>query len=350
MKILALPRGVNPYQELLYRPMRERGAVVAYAGECTKSRTLNQLLLPVELAVMRLRGFRRLHVHWLYNFRFVGSDRLPVLARLSRSWLAIVLYTARLLGYRTVWTVHNVVPHSPIFDDDAAARRLLVRQSKLVIGHGQNALDGLANLGASAARSVIISPGAYDLPAFAQLPNMSSAGARTVLYFGQIEPYKGVEDLLGAVRDASGDLRVVVAGACSDSDLRERIEASADSLGERATLLLRFVEESELGGLFAEAHAVVLPFREVTTSSSVLLAMASGRPVVVPRLPAFDEIPEEALIRYYPGTSSLIACLASVETAPVAQLRAIGERGRAFSTRNGWDAVAVRTMQEMRFS
>jgi glycosyltransferase involved in cell wall biosynthesis len=305
------------------------------------------LLLPEELAMMRLRGFRRLHIHWLFNFRFVGSDRFQLLALLSRIWLSVVLRTAKLLGYQIVWTAHNVLPHSPIFDDDAAARRLLVRQSSLVIAHGQNALDGLASLGATAARSVIIPPGSYDLPVFGQLPEMAN-GSRTVLYFGQIASYKGVEDLLTTLTEANLGLGVVVAGACSDPTLRARIEEAAVQLGSRATLLLRFIEEDELGELFANSHAVVLPFRDITTSSSVLLAMASGRPVIVPGLPAFDEIPDGALIKYPPGMEGLGRCLAAVAVAPVEQLRATGRRGREFSIANGWEAVAARTLYAMR--
>ena len=60
LKIVALPRDPNPYQELLYRPMREQGACVRYGGELTRSRTVNLLALPLELLAYRLAWVLRL--------------------------------------------------------------------------------------------------------------------------------------------------------------------------------------------------------------------------------------------------------------------------------------------------
>ena len=147
MRILALPRDPNPYQELLYVPMRRAGAEVRYAGELTRSRTINQISLPLELLVRRCSGFSILHVHWLFGFRFAGGHRFPVLLRASRMWLVFVLAVARAVGYRIVWTAHNVLPHGPIFDDDIAARRALVRSSDLVIAHAAERAVGIGGAG-----------------------------------------------------------------------------------------------------------------------------------------------------------------------------------------------------------
>ena len=53
MRILVLPRDQNPYQALLYGEMRRLGVQVSYIGQLTPSRTLNLLLLPVEVAADR---------------------------------------------------------------------------------------------------------------------------------------------------------------------------------------------------------------------------------------------------------------------------------------------------------
>ena len=94
--------------------------------------------------------------------------------------------------------------------------------------------------------------------------------------------------------------------------------------------------------LFADAHAVVLPFRSVTTSSSVLLALASGRPVALPALAAFADIPDDAVIRYPPGLEGLGEALDRIVCAADDELAAIGAAGRSFALRNSWDQVARR--------
>jgi glycosyltransferase involved in cell wall biosynthesis len=343
LRIVSLPKDPNPYQELLYQPMRRAGVVVEYAGELTGSRTVNQLALPLELAWRRLLGFRVLHIHWLFGFRFAYAHRFPVLLKLSRLWLALVLRVARLLGYRIVWTAHNVLPHAPIFDDDAAARRTLTASCDLVIAHAANSLSGLRQIGAAPGRSTIIPPGTYDLPQFAQLRRPPARPPTVVLSFGQVSQYKGVEDLLEAVGQLDGQVGVVVAGNCPDPGLRAALEAAGAELGHAATLLLRYVDDEEVAPLFERAHAVVLPFRAVTTSSSVMLALASGRPVVLPDLPAFADIPDAALIRYPAGTDGLRQALERIADASDAELAEIGRAGREFARRNSWDDIARRT-------
>ena len=344
VKIAALPKDPNPYQELLYEPIRAAGTPVTYVGEVTRSRTLNQLLLPVELAFLRLRGFDILHVHWLFGFRLAGSARWPVMLKVSRLWFGLVMLVARTLGYRVVWTAHNVLPHSAIFDDDVAARRLLVRSCHLVIVHASNALAGLKTLGLTPRSSVVIPPGSYDLPQFAALGVPPPRRPITLLCFGQVAEYKGIEDLLREVPRVKSDVHVMVVGNCPSPGLRQRLEELAARAPSRISLLLRFASEEELAGRFERAHAVILPYREVTTSSSVLLAMASGRPVVVPDLPAFTDLPDGAVIRYPAGQEGLRRALEGLNDMSLDELATIGRVGRSVALGISWDEIGRRTV------
>lgn len=144
MKILALPRNSNPYQEFLYGEIRRAGHDVRYAGQVTPLHTLNLLLLPLEIAACRVAGWRVLHLHWVFAFQIPGSGRLPWLRKVARAWFALVLCVGRRLGMHVVWTAHNVLPHERVFDDDLAARRLLVRSSDLVFAHSAATFDAYA--------------------------------------------------------------------------------------------------------------------------------------------------------------------------------------------------------------
>ena len=68
MRVLVLPRDPNPYQRLLYSEMQRLGVQVTYIGELTPSRTLNLLLLPLEVGARRIAGARLIHLHWVFAF------------------------------------------------------------------------------------------------------------------------------------------------------------------------------------------------------------------------------------------------------------------------------------------
>ncbi len=339
-----MPRGANPYQELLYEPLRRAGVAVGYGATLTPSHTLNLLALPLELAVARLRGHRILHLHWVFGFSFPGSGRSEALRRLSRWWFVLILGFARLVGLRVVWTAHNVLPHERVFDDDVRARQSLVKRCDLVIAHTAYAIAGLTEIGARPSRDCVmpLGPMVSD-DRFGDLPAPGSHPVRTVLFFGQVAPYKGVQELLMAIRDCAPDLDLIVAGACRSPEYARTLRRLAVQVGPRARLHLERVPEAGLGGLFAQADALVFPFRAITTSSSVLLGLASGRPVVIPDLPALAELPDDAVIRYRPGLAGLTAALEQIALVPAQTLIAKGASARAAALAPSWEELAART-------
>ncbi|GAA0964285.1 glycosyltransferase [Actinocorallia libanotica] len=331
MRLLAFPRDDNPYQELLYTELRRHGVRVRYLGELTPSRTLNVLLLPLELAWQRLRGARLVHLHWVWGFRLHRPD-------IARWWFMAVLATIALLGQRLVWTAHNVLPHSPVFDDDTAARRFLVRRADLVILHDAATRDALRRIGAEPRHDTVIPHGPYPAP---PMPDRPPGEPRTFLFFGRIEPYKGVEELLTAFADVPGEARLVVAGDCPDRERAARLHAAAD---ERVELRLGHVPENEIAALMAEADVVVLPFRAITTSGSALMALSHGRPLVVPDHDTLAELPA---VRYDGTVPALTAALTALSDVDAAVLHAGRRTSLAYARRTGWPRLAQATHREL---
>jgi glycosyltransferase involved in cell wall biosynthesis len=345
MKLLVLPRDPNPYQRLLYGECARRGVRLRYVGELTPSRTANLLLLPLELALWRLAGWRTLHVHWVFGFGLPGSRRLPLIGLLGRAWFHAVLGVARLLGTRVVWTAHNTLPHEPVFDDDVAARRALVRASELVIAHSAAAAADLERIGAPPRRVAIIPPGPFSLNGHGRglrSPGTGRSGALPLLFFGKVIAYKGVEELLRAVAALpAGTVHLRVVGECLDPQLRARIEELS---GDGVELRLQRVSDHEAGELMGWADAVALPFRRVTTSASALFAMEHSRPLVLPDLPAFEDLPDEAVRRYDGSLEGLTDALRDVAGWTPERLAAAGAAAREYTDRFTWSAAAERTV------
>ena len=174
--------------------------------------------------------------------------------------------------------------------------------SDLVLAHSQSALDGLAALGAEPRKSAVIPHGPLaPVPPVASL-SVPGSGSRPrhILFFGKILGYKGVEDLLAAFSDlpAGTPAALTVAGQCEDSAMRARLRALAEASGERVTLRLERIAEQDMAPLLESADVVALPYRKVTTSGSAMLALAYGRPLILPELDAFAHLPREAIVGY----------------------------------------------------
>jgi glycosyltransferase involved in cell wall biosynthesis len=336
MKILVLPRDPNPYQRLLYAAMQRHGARVSYLGQLTPSRTLNLLLLPAEMAVRRAGGARVVHLHWVFGF---GLPGFPGSRRLAQAWFGVWLAAIRLLGLRLVWTAHNVLPHTQVFADDKAARRALVRHCDLVLAHSPAALDGLGRIGAAPRRSQIIRHGPLVLadPAALRVPG-SDTGPREFLFFGKVTDYKGVEELLAAFANLppSTPARLTIAGQCDDPRLRAHLMAAGDNV----RLRLEHIPEREVTDLLASADVVVLPFRQVTTSGSAELAVAHGRPLIVPELPGLAGLADGAVLRYDGSVPRLTEALADLASADGSRLKAMSAAAADYAAQSSWDEIA----------
>ena len=332
--------------------MQRLGAEVIYVGELTPSRTLNLLLLPLEITAHRIGGARVIHLHWVFAFTIPGTPYFPAMRRVAYVWFRFWLWTCHLLGLHLIWTAHNVLPHEAVFPDDVSARRALVRNSDLVLAHSYWALSELAALGAVVRRSAVIQHGPIG-PAGADPPPLSApgtcAGPRRFLFLGRVQDYKGVENLLvafAAIHDHVA-ARLTVVGQCDDPRLRSRLVALARELGTSVTLRLDRVPEEEVAELLAAADVVVLPFRQVTTSGSAILALAHGRPLIVPDLPALADLPDQAVLRYDGGVAGLVDALAKLARADAAVLGAMSLAAFNYAARTTWREIAEKTLAEI---
>ena len=342
MKILAFPRDSNPYQTQLYAEITASGHSIEYLGEITSSHTANLFLLPFELVRQRIRGFSILHIHWLYSFQLPFAQSSQKMRRAMRIWLRVTLSTSRLLGLRTVWVAHNVLPHDQIFDDDVAARRMLLSRAHAVVTHSQQALEEIQALGPLPCLTAAARHPGYEIPLAPVRSGASSKADLQILFFGKILPYKGVADLINAVSRSSAGIELTVAGECRDSTLRAELQCLATAASGRVRLSFKRMSASELGEMIENCDIVALPFRRVTTTGSALYALSAGRPVILPDYPALREFPADATVRYTP-TPDPVAGLVDVLghlARQTSQLPVMGAAGREWAASYVWADLA----------
>ncbi|HJV27126.1 MAG TPA: GDP-mannose--glycolipid 4-beta-D-mannosyltransferase [Aromatoleum sp.] len=214
-----------------------------------------------------------LHVHWP-EFLLRAPERSRGLQ--YALFLALILRTA-LLRRPVVRTLHNLAPHEGAGMLERLLLRLLDRRTRMWIR--LNAVTAQRP-----PQTMTILHGHYrDWFAAMDVPPPQPG---RLLYFGLIRPYKGVEDLLDsflALAPAlAPDAELRIVGRPSTDALREKV-ADACAADARVSALLDYVDDATLAQEIGRAELVVLPFREMLNSGSMLLALSLNRPVLVPR-------------------------------------------------------------------
>lgn len=109
------------------------------------------------------------------------------------------------------------------------------------------------------------------------------------LFVGRLEPRKGVDILIEALRDET-----IPAWIIGDGPWCGSIAARVAALGMSERVRLGgFVEPASLAAYYESARLFVLPSRSESFPLSVLEAMSMGIPVVVSRVGAMEELVEE---------------------------------------------------------
>lgn len=295
MKIIVFPRDANPYQELLYKPLRKLGLTVTYLEGPTKSHTLNLLLQPAMLIIYRMLGYELLHLHWTYPFQLPWFGRIGKL--LMEIYFMLFLVEVKLLRLRLVWTVHNVLPHRPIMLHDAAMRRILAKFADAKIVHSASTIEDMSLLSLNLSNVFVVPHGNYS---DVYPNNITSIKARAklgikddeqvILFFGLIQPYKGLDDLLVAFKKLKmKNTRLLIIGKCMDDKLcKQIIQAQKDF---KINFYNNYVPNKDVATYFNAANIVCLPFKSITTSGSALLALTFGRPLVAPRVGSIKDFP-----------------------------------------------------------
>jgi hypothetical protein len=92
---------------------------------------------------------------------------------------------------------------------------------------------------------------------------------------------------------------------------------------------------------------MVLPYRQITTSGSGVLALCHGRPLVVPDLPGLAELPDDAVVRYDGTERELTAALAGIVTADASVLAKMSSAADEYCAASSWSEIAERTLMEI---
>jgi D-inositol-3-phosphate glycosyltransferase len=223
--------------------------------------------------------------HVLWNNKFELFDR------------TILMAYYKLLGKKIVFTAHNV--NAAIRDGgDSFLNRLTLkfqyRLSDHIFVHTKAMGEELKSDFAVPDKKISVIPFGINNT----VPNTTvsradarrqigvGAGEKTLLFFGHITPYKGLEYLVAAfieISKKSQDYRLIIAGGVKECiDYWNRIQnmISASDVSERIIQRIEFIRDEDTELYFKAADVLVLPYTHIFQSGVLFLGYSFGLPVI----------------------------------------------------------------------
>ena len=318
---------MNPYTGLLRNALGEQGIAVRVIAQ------------PLRFFLASLMGERPdvLHLHWVH----------PTSRNLLLSIIKFCLFQAgltlfRLRHVRVFWTIHNLEFHEKQYRWlDRLNNRLVAGKVDAAFVHGQGAIPLVsAAVGLPADRIHHVPHGNYADAIAGLAPSTSSekrGEGKSFLYFGLVRPYKGVLALIEQFRRLEGAATLTIAGDPQDAEMRRQVEEAARP-DQRIRLQLGYLPDDELARLISACDVVVLPFKDVFTSGSLVMAITWGKPVIVPSLGAIREYVDDSCAVFYEANDDrgLSGALQTVLEMDAHQIAEKGHNARVLSAKLDW--------------
>ncbi len=248
---------------------------------------------------------------WLSAFKLVKSFAPDVVV--FEWWqpffaplVGIVARWLRRSGLQCLIECHNIFPHERMPLD-----RLLVRFALSPFDHliTHSAKDREELLALIPGKIVSVSP----LPSLNEFssPGAKTREGRTILFFGKVRKYKGLDLLLAAMPKVLSGItcELLVIGEFYDSI--EKYQQLVRKLGIENNVRIdnRYVPNEEVPAIFDKADVLVLPYLTATQSAVARIALSNRLPVIASRTGGLSESVIEDFngMLFTPGDSSALA-------------------------------------------
>lgn len=303
-------------------------------------------------------------IHKIFNRTHTNPLRLYLLARRlqksaqvahwqSASHPQLLLWLMRLIPLKKipwVYTVHNVLPHE---NSQAMMDKYqkIYQHAQGLIFHNQHSQSQFQKLFPGIhAEQAIIPHGEYGTLGSVDVSN-DLPDTPTILFFGNIRPYKGLKHLIAAmpiIRQRIPNAHLHIAGQPLESFEPYQRQIETLNLTEAVTCTLHYLPDESIPELFRGASLVSLPYYHIDQSGVLLLAMGMGRTVVAASVGGIPEVIQDGKtgLLVEPKNPQALADAVSSILLDQNRLRAMGQAAALdVNKRFAWDAIAQSTLE-----
>jgi glycosyltransferase involved in cell wall biosynthesis len=124
--------------------------------------------------------------------------------------------------------------------------------------------------------------------------SLISRSAKNILFFGFIRLSKGVDTAIAlankaATSSVNPDMNFIIAGNDPDNLVIPFLKRQVTDSSGKLSLLLRYINDEEMKYLFSSSDYVFLPYKEISQSGVLEMAVRFRKPVITSSLSFFEE-------------------------------------------------------------
>jgi D-inositol-3-phosphate glycosyltransferase len=203
------------------------------------------------------------------------------------------------LGKKIVFTAHNVDDQARNGKKNLFNKIFLVFLYNIVdhilVHTPKMKLELIEEFGIAKEKITVVPHGINDVIPEARVTRLEakqqlgySLNEKILLFFGNIAPYKGLEDLIRALAeliDEDDRFRLVIAGPVKDKDCEgywQELEKIIKDLrlSDYVRKEVRFIPDKDVGVFFKASDVSILPYKRIYQSGVLLLSYRQGLPVI----------------------------------------------------------------------
>jgi len=171
------------------------------------------------------------------------------------------------------------------------SNKLIKNISNKIIVHGNILKKNLIEKGISESKIQVIHLG--DFSFYNKWQDSSLIETKSILFFGMIRDYKGLEYLIQAepiITSSVPDTKIIIAGS-GDFKKYDNLIINRKSF----EIINRYIADEEVANLFQKCSVVVLPYIEASQSGVISIAYAFKKPVVTTNVGSIPEIVDDGI-------------------------------------------------------
>jgi glycosyltransferase involved in cell wall biosynthesis len=273
----------------IIKNVNTKGFVEDYLKEYTKDISTHAFLFK-NLAFIKPENWRLIYK----IVKYLKQEKFDVIHFNAESLLFYILpyFISRV---KFVYTVHDPCPHSGEGHFTAKFIRTLIskrKRAKIILLSKYSKIDFLNRFPEIPIRNVYTIPlGAHEW--MVKYPVKTDKIKNSVLFFGRISPYKGIEYLLKAAQyllKENIDIQITIAG-----NGRFNFPIEEYNKNNHIKFLNQYISNHDLAELINMHEVVVCPYTDATQSGVIQTAFAFNKPVIATNVGALTEIIENGV-------------------------------------------------------
>jgi GT2 family glycosyltransferase/glycosyltransferase involved in cell wall biosynthesis len=278
----------NPYQALMYRSMPKTtcqpGTIDDAIEKLEEGTTADRVVM---------------HLHWLNPILGGAQSVLQAENKLLEFREKLEYFVH--LGGVVLWTIHNVVSHDARFGETEKRLGQTVADlaTKIHI-HSRALLPELNRCYKNLETKLLVQQHPNYVNYYPDFVSREAArtrlriknNAKVFLFFGQLRPYKGIERLVedfSKLQKSDPDLHLLIVGSpvhpYSKGMLKRKFEGYPN-----LRIIEGHVSDETIQWYYKASDWVVLPYKNILTSGSLLCSMSFSRPAIAPAMGMITDI------------------------------------------------------------